>query len=508
MPIGVFSGLSLAIFVDRFSGAAATFLRAVLLLPFIMPLFLTAAIWLWLMVPQFGLFNQLTSVFGLGDIDWLSNPRFMVPALVIVETWRTAGFNMLLFYAGLKAIPRETLEAARIDGANTSQEIYYIILPQIAPITFIIAVNALLWHVPDFRSAVAAIQVGLCRGARRGRRWPAVPGHAVRRIGVRVAAFRPGCGDRRDSAHPDRHHDGRCCSVRAICGGSILPSPVFRKPRTAPSVATIARWVDRGHPLPYRPHPDLVDDQCRVRRRPGRHCRCRHAFIPPRSRGNREYHGSPCRWQVHRGALTNSVIYASLTAVLVLALASAAAYEFAHFRFPGRDFLYVICLLGLMLPLATIIIPAQRLVVAIGWLNTVQGMVVPTSASAFALFFLTEYMRAVPKELFEAARIDGASHFGIYWRIALPVVRNGLLTVGILIFIMSWASYLWPLVVATNSRVAPISVHVAGYFMIGSKYPTNIVMTAAMLSAIPVVAFYIAFNRLVVDGIARSGITG
>jgi multiple sugar transport system permease protein len=143
VPIGVFSGLSLAIFVDRFSGAAATFLRAVLLLPFIMPLFLTAAIWLWLMVPQFGLFNQLTSVFGLGDIEWLSNPRFMVPGLVIVETWRTAGFNMLLFYAGLKAISPETLEAARIDGANTAQEIYYIILPQIAPITFIIAVNAL-----------------------------------------------------------------------------------------------------------------------------------------------------------------------------------------------------------------------------------------------------------------------------------------------------------------------------------------------------------------------------
>ena len=141
VPIAVVVGLSLAIFVDRFSGPAATFLRAVLLLPFVMPLFLTAAIWLWMMVPQFGLFNQLTSVFGIGGIDWLSNPRYMVPALVIVETWRSAGFNMLLFYAGLKAIPRETLEAARIDGANTFDEVRYIILPQIAPITFIIAVN-------------------------------------------------------------------------------------------------------------------------------------------------------------------------------------------------------------------------------------------------------------------------------------------------------------------------------------------------------------------------------
>jgi multiple sugar transport system permease protein len=144
VPIAVVVGLSLALFIDRFSPRAATILRAILLLPFVMPMFLSAAIWLWMMVPQFGLFNQLTSVFGLGNVHWLSDPNYMVPALVIVETWRSAGFNMVLFYAGLKAIPRDTIEAARIDGANTFVEIVFIILPQLAPITFIIAVNALL----------------------------------------------------------------------------------------------------------------------------------------------------------------------------------------------------------------------------------------------------------------------------------------------------------------------------------------------------------------------------
>ena len=143
VPIAVLSGLSLALFVDRFSPRAANFLRAILLLPFIMPLFLTAAIWLWMLVPQFGLFDQLTSVFGLGNVEWLSNPRYMIPGLVIVETWRSAGFNMVLFYAGLKAIPIEQYEAARIDGANTWQEIGFVLLPQLAPITFIITINAL-----------------------------------------------------------------------------------------------------------------------------------------------------------------------------------------------------------------------------------------------------------------------------------------------------------------------------------------------------------------------------
>jgi multiple sugar transport system permease protein len=207
-------------------------------------------------------------------------------------------------------------------------------------------------------------------------------------------------------------------------------------------------------------------------------------------------------------AFLNSVIYSGLTALLALTFASAAAYEFAHYDFPGRRALYAVCLMGLMLPLAVIVIPTQRIVAAFGWLNTVQGIVLPSTASAFALFFLTEYMRAIPRELFEAARLDGASHFGIYWRVAVPLSRNALVTIGILILIGAWASFLWPLVVASSSSAYPISVEVAGYFAIGSKYPTNIVMTAALLSAVPIVVFYLLFNRLIVDGIARTGMTG
>lgn len=207
-------------------------------------------------------------------------------------------------------------------------------------------------------------------------------------------------------------------------------------------------------------------------------------------------------------AFLNSIIYSTSTALLVLLFASAAAFEFAHHKFPGRAALYGLCLMGLMLPLAVIVVPTQRIVAWLGWLNSIQGIVLPSTASAFALFFLTEYLKSVPRELFEAARIDGASHFAVYWRIALPVAKSGLVTVGILIFIIAWASYLWPLVVATGSTSYPISVQVAGYFSIGAKYPTNIVMTAALLSAIPVFLVYFIFNRLVVDGMARSGITG
>lgn len=207
-------------------------------------------------------------------------------------------------------------------------------------------------------------------------------------------------------------------------------------------------------------------------------------------------------------SLLNSTLYATLSAALVVLLASAAAYEFAHHDFPGRRVLYVLCLAGLMLPLAVIVIPEQRITAGLGWINTTQGIVVPTTASAFALFFLTEFMRVVPKELIEAAKIDGANHARIFWSVALPVAKTGVVTIAILTFISNWASYLWPLVVANNSRMYPVSLQVAGYFATGAKYPTNIVMTAALLSAVPVVVFYVIFNRLIVQGIARSGLTG
>ena len=144
VPISVCAGLGLAIFIDRFAAPVATVLRAILLLPFIMPLFLTAAIWIWMLVPQFGLFNQLTSVFGLGGVGWLSNPRYMLLGLVIVGTWRSSEFNMLLFYAGLKSIPTGESRGRpdRWRKPDPGDRLHH--PAQLRSIAFVITVNALL----------------------------------------------------------------------------------------------------------------------------------------------------------------------------------------------------------------------------------------------------------------------------------------------------------------------------------------------------------------------------
>ena len=144
VPLGVAVGLGLALFVDRLGGRFGAFVRSSVFLPFIMPLFITAVIWRWMFAPDYGLVNQILEGIGLHSIDWLATPSAILPALIIVDVWHSAGFNMLLTWAGLKSVPAEMREAARVDGAGTLQEVRYIILPQLRPVLFIITVNAMI----------------------------------------------------------------------------------------------------------------------------------------------------------------------------------------------------------------------------------------------------------------------------------------------------------------------------------------------------------------------------
>jgi multiple sugar transport system permease protein len=206
--------------------------------------------------------------------------------------------------------------------------------------------------------------------------------------------------------------------------------------------------------------------------------------------------------------MANSFMFAGSQSLITLFIASLAAYCFAHLRFPGRAALFAFSLVGLMVPLGVIVLPTQRIVSGLGWLNSVQGLVIPLTASAFALFLLTEYMRAVPKELIEAATVDGVGKFGIYWRIALPLTRNGLLAVGILVCVMAWSNFLWPLVTVTKPGLYPVSVAAATYFNPQSKFTTGDMMAAALLSALPLIVVYGLLQRWIVDSISRAGLRG
>jgi multiple sugar transport system permease protein len=203
-----------------------------------------------------------------------------------------------------------------------------------------------------------------------------------------------------------------------------------------------------------------------------------------------------------------SLVYAGLTIFGVLLVGSLAAFEFALFEFRGKNALFAVILLSLMVPTAATIIPTYLLTSSLGWLNSMQGLVVPGLASAFGLFMLVQFMRAIPRDMIEAARLDGANHFQIYWFVALPLSRNALITLAILTFMQTWGNYMWPLIVGTRPEMYTVG-QVVGLFNAPLSHQTvDVVMTANLLAAIPPLVFFLIFQRQIVEGIAMSGTKG
>jgi multiple sugar transport system permease protein len=203
-----------------------------------------------------------------------------------------------------------------------------------------------------------------------------------------------------------------------------------------------------------------------------------------------------------------SMAYALLTIVGVLAVGSMAAFEFALFDFPGKRPLFGLVMLSLMVPTAVTIIPTYLLVADLGWLNTMQGLVVPGLASAFGLFLLVQFMKGIPREMIEAARLDGAGHFQIYWHVVMPLAKNALVTLAILTFMRTWGNFMWPLIVAPNAQMYTVG-QVVGLFNAPFSHQTvDVVMTANLLAAVPPLIFFLIFQRKIVEGIAMSGTKG
>ena len=205
-------------------------------------------------------------------------------------------------------------------------------------------------------------------------------------------------------------------------------------------------------------------------------------------------------------AYVNSLGYVFFQVLGVLLICSMAAFEFALHDFPGKRVLFLIALLALMVPGIVVLIPTYLLVADLHWLNTLQGLVVPGLASAFGLFVLTQYMESLPRELFDAAQIDGCNHFRMYWSIALPLSKNGLITLAVLQFIRTWGSYIWPMVISQKQPSYTISQIVGAYNNVQQYATIDTIMAVNVMALVPSVLFYFFLQRFIIEGVARTGL--
>jgi multiple sugar transport system permease protein len=203
----------------------------------------------------------------------------------------------------------------------------------------------------------------------------------------------------------------------------------------------------------------------------------------------------------------NTVLMAAGRTVGQVLLCSMAAYAFARLRFPGKRLLFGVFLSVLMVPPQLFIIPQYQIMSSLGWLNSLQALIVPGLFSAFGVFLLRQFFLGLPRELEEAARLDGAGPLRIYWSIMLPLARPGLVALGVLVLLWSWNDLFWPLVVNTDPEQMTLS---AGLTALQGQFQTNypVLMAGSLLASLPVIAVFVFLQRQFIQGIAHTGIKG
>ncbi|PWH05384.1 sugar ABC transporter permease [Brachybacterium endophyticum] len=207
-------------------------------------------------------------------------------------------------------------------------------------------------------------------------------------------------------------------------------------------------------------------------------------------------------------ALVNTIVVAGACAVLVMFFDSLAAFAFAKFDFPGKNVLFVVMIATFLIPGSLSLVPSFILMSEIGWVGTLQALIVPGAANAFGIFLLRQMAAsAIPNELIESARIDGAGFFSTYWRIGVPMLRGGLAFLGIFTFITAWNDYVWPLIVLVDPGRQTLQTALQN---LNSLYLTDygMVMTGALVSVLPLIGVFIIGSRHFIANIAAGALKG
>jgi multiple sugar transport system permease protein len=201
----------------------------------------------------------------------------------------------------------------------------------------------------------------------------------------------------------------------------------------------------------------------------------------------------------------NSLIVTTTVTLSVLFTSSLAGYIFAKFQFFGRNLLFVLILSTLMIPFQVVLIPTYIIINALGLLNTLWALILPSMVNVFGIFLMRQYIENLPSEYIDAGRIDGASEWGIYSRIILPQTRPALAALAIFTFMASWNDYLWPLIVINDQDKMTLPLALA-FFNSAHGIRYDLTLTAATLVVIPVVIVFLILQRQFIQGIALTGL--
>ena len=203
----------------------------------------------------------------------------------------------------------------------------------------------------------------------------------------------------------------------------------------------------------------------------------------------------------------NSMVAALLHAALVVVISALAAYPLSRMEFRGKKIVFGVIVATLLVPPVILIIPNYLIVSGLGWLNALVAIIVPTAASAVGVFFMRQFFGALPEDLEEAARLDGANRFEMFTKIILPLAKPAMATLALLAFLTNWNDFLWPIYVLFSPEVQTLP---AGLSTLQSANAVryDLLMAGAVMASLPVLALFVFLQRFIIEGVSRSGVKG
>ncbi len=201
----------------------------------------------------------------------------------------------------------------------------------------------------------------------------------------------------------------------------------------------------------------------------------------------------------------NSVFVATMVTLSNAFFATLAGYAFAKLKFPGRDKIFFVLLLTLMVPFQVNLIPLYKLMDIFKWLDTFWALIMPGATSVFGIYLMRQYIVSIPDELLDSARVDGCSEFGVFWRIVAPLSLPGVATLAIFMFVRSWTDFLWPMIVTSSMEMRTLPVGIA----LLQEYHTvswTQTMAGSTIAALPMIVVFLFMQRQFIEGLTAGAV--
>ena len=206
-------------------------------------------------------------------------------------------------------------------------------------------------------------------------------------------------------------------------------------------------------------------------------------------------------------ALFNSAFIATTFTTASVFFCALGGYAFAKYTFKGKEFLFIILLGSMMIPFEVTMVPMYALFNKFGWIDKHIGLILPGLANAFGIFFMRQYMTGLSGEIIESGRIDGCGEFSIFLRLILPISRPAIASLGIMFFMNSWNSFLWPMIVLKSQDMLTVAVAIRAFNQ-GMRTPYHLIMAGSVVSIIPLLIIFLAFQKEFIAGITSGSVKG